>query len=123
LTKRCGEAYVEAGADVLFIEAPENEDELRTIGRHFDVPLLVNIVEGGSTPQLPPADLQALGFAIVIYPATGFLAATRAMEQVYAALLAKRGSIGADAQLYDFRAMCELMGFEAVWNFERTHAE
>ncbi|MEX3810132.1 hypothetical protein AB3X96_07660 [Paraburkholderia sp. BR13439] len=48
---------------------------METIARTFDTPLLVNIVEGGRTPQLMPAELQKLGFSIAIYPASGFLAA------------------------------------------------
>lgn len=120
---RRGEAYVEAGADVLFIESPETEAELETIGRHFDVPLLNNIVEGGRTPQLTPDALQALGFSIAIYPATGFLAATRAMAEAYGALGSRQGSLGMGDDLYDFTNMCKLMGFEEVWAFERAHPQ
>ena len=55
------ELYREAGADVIFVEAPESGDELAEIGRRLDGPLLVNIVEGGATPQLPADELGALG--------------------------------------------------------------
>jgi 2-methylisocitrate lyase-like PEP mutase family enzyme len=120
---RRGEAYVKAGADVLFIESPESEQELETIGRTFDVPLLCNVVEGGRTPQLSPADLQALGFSLAIYPASGFLAAARALEQVYGQLKARKGTLEAGEQLYSFQQMCELMGFPAVWEFDRRHAD
>jgi 2-methylisocitrate lyase-like PEP mutase family enzyme len=114
---------VNAGADVLFIESPESAEELETIGKSFDVPLLVNIVEGGRTPQLTPAELQALGFSIAIYPASGFLAVASALENVYGQIKALKGTVPAQADMYSFAKMCELMGFPAVWDFDRKHAE
>lgn len=64
---RRGERYVRAGADSLFIEAPESVEEMARIGRAFNVPQLANMLEGGRTPILPPAELERLGFRIVIY--------------------------------------------------------
>jgi 2-methylisocitrate lyase-like PEP mutase family enzyme len=64
---RRGERYVRAGADGLFIEAPESIEEMARIGQTFDVPQLANMLEGGRTPILPPAELERLGFRIVIY--------------------------------------------------------
>lgn len=116
------EAYRAAGADILFIEAPETIEEMRIIGAHFDAPLLVNIVEGGKTPRLPAATLEALGFAIAIHPAAGFLAAAQALVKAYGGLRETGSTIGADPDLYDFRAMCDLMGFPAVWAFDKAHA-
>ena len=66
---RRGERYLKAGADGIFIEAPENIDELRKVGETFrHVPQIANMLEGGRTPLLPPAELHAMGFAIVAYP-------------------------------------------------------
>jgi 2-methylisocitrate lyase-like PEP mutase family enzyme len=120
---RRAEAYAAAGADVLFIESPESVEELETIGREFDLPLLVNIVEGGRTPQLPPAELQKLGFSLAIYPASGFLAAAQALRQVYGAIQALKGTQDAQDTLYPFADMCTLMGFPDVWAFDRAHAD
>lgn len=65
---RRGHAYLAAGADALFIEAPRSSEELERIGREFaGVPLLANIVEGGKTPALPVADLHGLGFTIMLF--------------------------------------------------------
>ena len=63
-------AYHEAGADVLFIEAPRSVDELKLIRKSFDlnIPLLANMVEGGKTPVKTANDLKSLGFNIVIFP-------------------------------------------------------
>ncbi|NML30388.1 isocitrate lyase/PEP mutase family protein [Paraburkholderia antibiotica] len=120
---RRGEAFAKAGADVLFIESPETVEELETIARTFDTPLLVNIVEGGRTPQLTPAELQKLGFSIAIYPASGFLAVAKALQDVYGQIKAQRGTLQAENTLYPFSEMCKLMGFPAVWQFDREHAE
>jgi 2-methylisocitrate lyase-like PEP mutase family enzyme len=59
--------YIEAGADMIFIEAPTSESDLRTIGREIHVPMVVNMVEGGKTPVLPTEDLADMGFKIVLY--------------------------------------------------------
>ncbi len=64
---RRGEQYLRAGADGLFIEAPTSIEEMALIGRTFDVPQLANMLEGGRTPILKPAELEQLGFRIVIY--------------------------------------------------------
>lgn len=60
--------YLEAGADVLFVESPESEEEMRTINEQVNAPTLANMVEGGRTPILPQAKLQELGFRLAIYP-------------------------------------------------------
>ncbi|GAB5095970.1 isocitrate lyase/PEP mutase family protein [Caballeronia sp. HLA56] len=120
---RRGEAYAKAGADVLFIESPESVEELEKIGRAFDMPLLVNVVEGGRTPQLAPNELQKLGFSLAIYPASGFLTVAKALKDVYGQILAKKSTEGAKDAMYPFSDMCELMGFAQVWAFDREHAD
>jgi 2-methylisocitrate lyase-like PEP mutase family enzyme len=120
---RRGEAYAKAGADVLFIESPESIEELETIGRSFNVPLLVNVVEGGRTPQLAPRELQKLGFSLAIYPASGFLAVAKALKDMYGQILAHRSTEAAVDAMYPFSEMCELMGFPEVWAFDRAHAD
>jgi 2-methylisocitrate lyase-like PEP mutase family enzyme len=118
-----GTAYAEAGADVLFIESPESEDEMARIGRSFAKPLLANMVDGGKTPVLSRERLQALGYAIAIFPGTGFLAAGAALRSVYDTIRKTGSSTGVTAPLYDFAGFNRLMGFEAVWEFDRAHAE
>jgi len=120
---RRGDAYAKAGADVLFIESPETVEELEKIGRTFDMPLLVNVVEGGRTPQLAPEELQKLGFSLAIYPASGFLSVAKALKDVYGEILARKGTQGAVGAMYPFSEMCELMGFPEVWAFDRAHAD
>ena len=75
--------YREAGADALFVEAPETEQEIEAVAAAFpDVPLVFNWVDGGKTPQLPLERIRELGFALVIYPVTTLFAAARAVAEV-----------------------------------------
>ena len=79
-------AYLEAGADVGFVEAPQSVEELRQVGRDVRGPALVNVFEGGKTPMLGAAELAAMGFRLGIYPSQTHRAAIRAAQRVLAAL-------------------------------------
>jgi 2-methylisocitrate lyase-like PEP mutase family enzyme len=120
---RRAEAYANAGADVLFVESPETEAEMAKIASSFDLPTLINVVEGGRTPVLPPKVLEEMGFAIAIYPGAGFLSAGHALEKVYGQVLQTRSSVGSPVAMADFMDFSKMMGFEAVWEFDRRHAE
>lgn len=120
---RRAEAFAEAGADILFIESPESEEELARIGRAFDLPLLANMVEGGRTPVLSRAELETLGFKIAIYPAAGFLAASAALDSVYGAIRQEGSTRGWPGALYPFEDFTKLMGFERIWEFEKQHQD
>jgi 2-methylisocitrate lyase-like PEP mutase family enzyme len=89
---RRAELYLEAGADILFIEAPESEEEMAEIGRRFDVPLLANMAEGTLTPMVSTERLEELGYRIAIFPGTAFFAAAEAMRRVYAHVAATRST-------------------------------
>ncbi|HBK79292.1 MAG TPA: carboxyvinyl-carboxyphosphonate phosphorylmutase [Nitrospinae bacterium] len=112
------EAYQEAGADILFFEAPANVEEMADAARRFDTPLMANMVEGGATPVLTPNELEALGFRVAIFPASGFLAATEALTRVYAALHDTGSSTADGAPLHSFKDFIDLMGFDEVLEFE-----
>ncbi|MEP7328684.1 MAG: isocitrate lyase/PEP mutase family protein [Betaproteobacteria bacterium] len=120
---RRAEAYARAGADVLFVESPESAEEMRTIGRSFDVPLVANMVEKGRTPVLTRAELEAIGYRLVIFPVTAMLAAIHAMAQAYGHIHSTGSSAGMPTPLYDFGALSRLMGFQDIWDFDRDHAE
>ena len=73
----------------MFIEAPHSEDELRTVAERFKgVPLVANLVEDGKTPMLPRAELEKMGYRILLYPVTALLAVTHTLESTFAKLLA-----------------------------------
>jgi 2,3-dimethylmalate lyase len=121
---RRARAYAEAGADMLFIESPETEEEMATIGRELgDMPLVANMVEGGRTPMLRPERLAEIGYALAIYPVAGLLSAAAALETVYRKIRDTGSSLGSPAPLYPFAEMNRLMGFEEVWAFDKAHAE
>jgi len=85
--------YRDAGADVLFVEAPESEAEVVAVAEAFpETPLLFNAVEGGRTPLLELARLRELGFRLVICPLTGLLAATGALQQALSRLARQRNA-------------------------------
>ena len=104
--------FVEAGADVLFIEAPRQRDELARIGAQFGktTRLLANMVEGGKTPILPAAELQALGFAVVIFAASVVRAAAKTAEDFYASLRAHGSTEPFRARMFDFDGLNRLLG-------------
>jgi 2-methylisocitrate lyase-like PEP mutase family enzyme len=118
---RRGEAFAKAGADVLFIESPETEEEMAKICASFDLPLLVNVVDGGSTPVLSKQEYIDLGYQIAIYPGTGFLAVGHALNSVYATLKKTGASLDLDVTLRDFMTFSKDMGFQDVWDFDKAH--
>ena len=81
-----GNAYAQAGADIVFIEAPRTAEEIARIGREVAAAKLINIVTGGFTPQLDPATLQELGYAIAIYPTAALVAVSGAAVEALRAL-------------------------------------
>jgi len=81
-----GNLYREAGADLIFVEAPQTEDEIHRIAREVKAPLLANMVQAGRTPPVKTAELARLGFKIVIFPAVCMAAAVPAMERALAGL-------------------------------------
>jgi 2-methylisocitrate lyase-like PEP mutase family enzyme len=80
-------AFIEAGADVTFVEAPVSAEEMRVIPQRLGVPQLVNLVVGGKTPVLPQPVLREMGFAIVLYANAALQSAVQAMQTVLGTLL------------------------------------
>ncbi len=119
---RRGEAYSKAGADIIFIESPESEEEMKKICSTFDKPTLANIVHGGKTPILNASQLQDIGYSIAIHPVAGFLSAAAAMEKAYTGLK-ESGQIPASVDLYSFAKFNELIGFPEIWEFDKRYAE
>ncbi|MCC5862907.1 MAG: isocitrate lyase/PEP mutase family protein [Gammaproteobacteria bacterium] len=117
------ELYAEAGADILFPEALHDEEEMRRCCSALETPMLANMAHGGVTPILPADTLAEIGFACAIFPAMTSLAAAAAYRRSLQALQATGSCTAADAELYDFRELCSLIGFEEVWAFERKWAE
>ena len=124
---RRAEAYAAAGADVLFVESPESEDEMATICRRLrdtcDKPLVINCVEGGRTTLLPRARLRELGYGLAIYPVTALLAAVEAMRTTYAAMLPDRDGVTLPLPIARFKSLTGLMGYDDIAEFESRYKE
>jgi len=106
--ERC-RLFADAGADILFLEAPASEDEMQTFCRDLPGPKMANLVEGGDTPILPPERLEAIGYRIAAYPLTLLSSAIHAMQESLAALAEGREPAG----LLDFEVLREIVGFPA----------
>jgi 2-methylisocitrate lyase-like PEP mutase family enzyme len=119
---RRGLAYAEAGADIVFLEALESEDEMRDACRRIDRPMLANMADGGKTPILSARQLADIGYAMAIFPATTGLAAAHAAENALQALKSQGTSNSPDVALFDFGEFNELIGFPEVWEFEKKWA-
>lgn len=118
-----GKAFAQAGADVVFIEAPESEDEFRRIGEEIDARLFANLVPGGKSPMLSSEKLKRYGYDIAIYPSALFAAACASMKAVCAQLREHGSLIGAGIPMFDIDEMHRLVGFPEIWAFEKKYAE
>ena len=106
------QAYQEAGADILFIEAPHSIDEMKLIRKSFgeDIPLLANMVEGGKTPIKTANDLKSLGFNIVIFPGGAVRAATFQLQQYYAGLIKNGSTLEFSDSMHNFDSLNSVIG-------------
>lgn len=106
------EAYLAAGADMLFVEAPRSAEELADIARAFAgrAPVMANMVEGGATPITGADDLQALGFSLVIFPGGIVRALLRTAEDYYASLRATGSNAAFAERMHDFPRLNERLG-------------
>lgn len=117
------EAYSKAGADILFFEAPQNEEEMRRACSSLDKPLMANMSNGGKTPILPAEVLKEIGYAFAIYPAMTSLVAAAAMELALLRLKQDGVSQVPEIPMFDFMEFCERIGFKEVWDFEKRWAK
>jgi 2-methylisocitrate lyase-like PEP mutase family enzyme len=103
-------AYLEAGADIGFVEAPQSVDELHIVGRGVNGPALVNVFEGGKTPMLGANELEAMGFRLGIYPSQTHRAAIRAAQRVLRAMKEDGDTRRVDADLATFQEREDAVG-------------
>ena len=112
--------YRDAGADILFVEAPQSTDEIRRIADRFaGVPLLFNYAEGGKTPAVTHAFLRDLGFRLVIFPLSTLLAATAAMRSVLAEIKASGTPIEILPSMLGFDAFLDFIGASEIRELEQ----
>ncbi len=113
-------AFEEAGADILFLEAPTSREEMRAACEAVSVPSMANMVEEGKTPVLPPAELEALGYSIAAYPLTLLSAAIRAMQD---ALLDLKAGVDPAERRLSFEQLKSVVGFDDYYAAEARYAK
>ncbi|MEM8935534.1 MAG: isocitrate lyase/PEP mutase family protein [Pseudomonadota bacterium] len=114
-----GVAYDEAGADIVFIEALESEQEMREACAAIKKPMLVNMADGGKTPIRPASELADIGYQIAIFPALTSLAASFAIEKALNHLKTEGTSISPEIPLFSFDEFSEMIGFPEVFRLEK----
>lgn len=116
------EAYRNAGADILFVEALTSEDEMRLACERVKAPMMANMSNGGLTPMRTAAEMQDIGYALAIFPAMTSLIGAAAIETALRRMEAEGSGEPEGMPIFDFKTFCSLIGFEDVWAFERKWA-
>lgn len=106
------EAFAQAGADVIFIEAPQDSSQLAQVGKALNgrLPLMANMVEGGRTPVLPASQLEAMGFSLVIFPGGIVRALARTAQDFYGTLAQEGTTESFRPRMFDFEGINRLLG-------------
>jgi 2-methylisocitrate lyase-like PEP mutase family enzyme len=112
------QTFAEIGADITFLEAPTDEEEMRRYCSEVPGPKMANMVEGGATPFLPPAELEAIGYTVIIYPISLMLAGMKTMED---ALKTMTGGSHPEG-LSEFSHLRDVVGFPAYYDAEKKYA-
>ena len=116
-------SYMDAGADVLFIEAPQDESQFAAIMDRFrgKVPLLANMVEGGKTPLRPASELQEMGYSVAIFPGGAVRAIAATAQRYYQNLLETGSNAGMANQMFDFGGLNEVIGTSDMLELGKTY--
>lgn len=109
-----GKAYEDAGADVIFVESPENIDEMYKINEVLTKPTLANMVEGGRTPMLPNKKLKEIGYSVVIYPTASVFIMAKSMIQLMEHLKKEGSTADLIEQMLSFKEFNQLVGLESA---------
>lgn len=115
-----GRLYEEAGADVVFVEAPRSREELGRVADAFSAPTFANMIEGGRTPYLTPEELAEIGFSMVVYPLSTLFAAGRAVEESLEALMREGTTEGVDT--LSFEEFDEVIGADYYRGLESRYS-
>jgi 2-methylisocitrate lyase-like PEP mutase family enzyme len=120
-----GRLYAEAGADILFIEAPRTRDDLAKVANELGgtAPLLANMVEGGNTPLLTRDELAGIGFRIVIFPGGIVRALARTARDYYANLQAHGTNVAFQDRMFDFQELNDMLGTAEMLKNGRSYEE
>ena len=115
--------YREAGADILFVEAPTEREQMARITDELDAPLLVNMAAKGKTPPIPAEDLRDIGFDLAIYPSDAFKAALRTIQETYQTLITDRSQENVLDRMVEWGERDEITRLDAITDFEEKYAD
>lgn len=116
------EAARAAGADATFIEAPRSAAEIAEVGRRAPKPTVANMIERGRTPVLPRAELERLGFQLILYPVAGLYAAAQALQTAFRALKSDGTTAGVADRLLAFDEFNALIGVDHKTAFAERYS-
>jgi 2-methylisocitrate lyase-like PEP mutase family enzyme len=116
-----GQAYTDAGADVLFIEAPNSIDEIRTIGRSFDIPLLFNMPTSGKTPLITASEMERLGYKIALYAGVGMYIYAYIIKKYLKTLLSTGSWEDYKDEMVPFKDFWNMMGLQEIRKIEEKY--
>ncbi|HJU61098.1 MAG TPA: isocitrate lyase/PEP mutase family protein [Candidatus Binatia bacterium] len=116
-----GIAFKEAGADAVFVEAPESKDEMKEIARHVPGPLVANMLERGVTPLLSPQELKELGFDLIVWPLAPVYSVAKSLAEVYSTLRRDGSTISILDRLMPFDDFNEIVGLEEKYTLDQKY--
>lgn len=116
-----GRLYRKEGADVVFLEAPQSEDELREIPKKIDAPLLANMIENGVTPTFSADELKSMGYSMVVFPLSGLYGAAYAMKKIFSQLKRTGSTKGSKHMMLDFNEFNELVELPRFMQMEKKY--
>jgi 2,3-dimethylmalate lyase len=116
-----GKMYRKEGADVVFVEAPQSEEELREIPKKINAPLLANMIENGVTPTFSADELKSMGYSMVVFPLSGLYAATYAMKKIFSHLKSNGTTKGCTDTMLDFDEFNELVELPKFMQMEKKY--
>ncbi len=116
-----GRLYRKQGADVVFVEAPQSEDELREIPKKIDAPLLANMIENGVTPTFSADELKSMGYSMVVFPLSGLYGAAYAMKKIFSQLKTTGSTKGSKDIMLDFNEFNDLVELPRFMQMEKKY--
>ena len=116
-----GRLYRKEGADVVFVEAPQSEDELREIPKKIDAPLLANMIENGVTPTFSADELKSMGYTMVVFPLSGLYGAAYAMKKIFSQLKRTGSTKGSNHMMLDFNEFNDLVELPRFMQMEKKY--
>lgn len=116
-----GRLYRKEGADVVFVEAPQSEDELREIPKKIDAPLLANMIENGVTPTFSADELKSMGYSLVVFPLSGLYGAAYAMKKIFSQLKRTGSTKGSKDIMLDFNEFNDLVELPKFMQMEKKY--